>query len=528
MDYGSTGKSGWEGNMESNEVTDPSNKPLMRDYWAKFQKRTFIVIGIGQCSTMIFCFGILEILGITNVGWGMFIVLALASAAVLSGVTFLLVHMIFQPFRDLVKAIVLVSGEPSDSSPPNPNTYMYDRDGFKEILQTIYELAARRDEPSTPTVTLDTAIKTGVDSMKTGLVIMDNERNVVYHNDAAPIRIDSDNNPVFDLVFPEKDSITAWLNKAEETKLTSEKQWTRVSNKLPGDKGRRIFDIAASYHKNSSAETVITFFDRTNVYTPEEDELDFISFAAHELRGPITVIRGYLSVLEDELKPVLQQDQSELMQRLIVASNRLSSYINNILNASQYDRRHFKLHLNEETVRHMYDLISDDMQMRAQAQGRVLVIDIPEDLPTVAADANSIGEVMGNLIDNAIKYSNEGGLIHVVAHPIPGFIEVSVIDRGIGMPSNIIPNLFHKFYRSHRSRETVAGTGIGLYICKAIVSSHGGTITARSVENEGSTFSFTIPIYDTVAEKLKSGNNSNKSLIEHGSGWIRNHSLYRG
>ena len=216
------------------------------------------------------------------------------------------------------------------------------------------------------------------------------------------------------------------------------------------------------------------------------------------------------------------------MQRLTVASNRLTSYINNILNASKFDRRHMKLHLNEEDVHHIYDQIADDMQMRASAQNRVLVVDIPDNLPTVAADPNSVGEVMGNLIDNAIKYSNEGGLVHVTAHAIPGFIEVSVIDRGIGMPANVISNLFHKFYRSHRSRETVAGTGIGLYISKAIVSSHGGTITARSIENEGSTFSFTIPIYDSVAEKLKAGNNSNVSLIEHGSGWIRNHSLFRG
>jgi len=270
------------------------------------------------------------------------------------------------------------------------------------------------------------------------------------------------------------------------------------------------------------------FFDRTDIYTPEEDDLDFISFAAHELRGPITVIRGYLDVLEDELQPVLQQDQAELMKRLIVTANRLSSYVNNILNASRYDRRHMKLRLSEESLKRIYEGVSDDMQLRASAQNRVLVVDIPENLPTVAADANSIGEVLGNLIDNAIKYSNEGGLVHVAARPIPGFVEVSVVDRGIGMPANIMPSLFHKFYRSHRSRETVAGTGIGLYICKAIVSSHGGIITARSIENEGSTFSFTLPIYDTVAQKLKSSHNSNASLIEHGGGWIKNHSLYRG
>jgi signal transduction histidine kinase len=96
------------------------------------------------------------------------------------------------------------------------------------------------------------------------------------------------------------------------------------------------------------------------------------------------------------------------------------------------------------------------------------------------------------------------------------------------MPGNVVSNLFHKFYRSHRSRETVAGTGIGLYICKAIIESHGGKIGVRSIEGQGSTFEFSLPIYARVAEKLQSNNNSSESMIEHGEGWIKNHSMYRG
>ena len=304
--------------------------------------------------------------------------------------------------------------------------------------------------------------------------------------------------------------------------------WTRIANKAPGSHGRRIYDIIASYQKGSRAETVVTFFDRTAAYAPEEDDLDFISFAAHELRGPITVIRGYLDVIEEELRPVFKDDQAELMQRLIVSANRLSSYINNILNAARYDRRHFKVQMTEENIGDIYKLIRDDMQLRAISQNRLLNVDIPDNLPTVAADKNSVGEVLSNLIDNAIKYSNEGGQVVVSARAVSQFIEVTIKDRGIGMPSSVLPNLFHKFYRSHRSRETVAGTGIGLYISKAIVESHGGSIEVRSTESEGSTFTFTLPIYSTVAEKIKASNNSNELLIKHGSGWIRNHSMYRG
>ncbi|MDQ5982175.1 MAG: two-component system, OmpR family, sensor histidine kinase VicK [Patescibacteria group bacterium] len=510
-------------------MAEPFNKPLMRDYWAKYRWRTYVIITTAQAATMFVIIGVMELFGIVHVGWiGLLIATLLASLA-LNLVTVTLVHIIGRPFRDLVQAIVLVAGEPTSASPPNPNHYEYDNDGFKEILQTVYELAAREtkiEQPPAPT--LDATVQAGLANMNTGIVFMDGDMNITYYNEAAPVQPDTDGKPALAVYFPEDDTLEKWLTKTVQNKLTADHQWTRVADRLPGEKDRRIFDIAASYSKKSSAETVIVFLNRTHDYMPEEDDLDFISFAAHELRGPITVIRGYLDVLADELQPVLHNDQSELMERLIVASNRLNSYINNILNAARYDRRHLKLHLSEENVQQIYDQIADDMQMRASTQNRVLVTDIPPTLPTVAADANSIGEVIGNLIDNAIKYSNEGGLIHVVARPTPGFVEVSVTDRGIGMPNNVIANLFHKFYRSHRSRETVAGTGIGLYICKAIVSSHGGSITARSVENEGSTFSFTIPIYDTVADKIKAGNNSNLALIEHGSGWIKNHSMYRG
>jgi signal transduction histidine kinase len=514
--------------MEVNPNEPVVDKPLMRDYWTKFRARTYIIVTAAQCTVILVIMLVLQLTGVVHLDVMWFFTIAFLAAALQNVVTITLVHMVGRPFRDLVSAIVLIAGEPSSVKPPNPNDYIYDQDGFKDILQTVYEMAADKTTPPPVPVAADDFILDGLDNSSTGIIIIDKNEKIVYHNQAAPIRKNTKNEDVLDLIFPDDDTLGSWLEKGVRNKLTSEHIWTRVADKLPGEKDRRIFDLVASYHKNSNAETVLTLFNRTDDYTPEEDDLDFVSFAAHELRGPITVIRGYLDVLTDELGPLMERDQAELMDRLTVASNRLSSYINNILNASRYDRHHLNLHIGEDNMRHVYDLIADDMQLRASAQNRLLVTDIPDTLPTVAADTNAAGEVLSNLIDNAIKYSNEGGLVHVVARAVPGFVEVSVIDRGIGMPTNVLPSLFHKFYRSHRSRETVAGTGIGLYICKAIVSSHGGIITARSVENEGSTFSFTLPIYDTVADKLKAGDNGNKPLTEEGSGWIRNHSLYRG
>jgi len=441
-------------------------------------------------------------------------------------------RFVARPVKDLLAAITHVSGEPTNVTPPNPNEKRYARSGFKNVLQTVYQLAS--DEPLTPapttatpgatvtapTTTPSSLIETALNETICGFVVLNHERKITFSNKAAPVKIDQTGMASLSLMFNATDTLDLWLDECEKTAVHAEHAWTRIADKLPDEENRRLFDVLASYDKGAESEVVITLIDRTAQYSVGEEELDFIAFAAHELRGPITVIRGYLDVLED--------DQSELFHRLTVSANRLSGYINNILNTSRYDRRHLKMHLAETTVDAVYDMIRDDMDLRASAQARMLSIAIPKDLPTIAADATSLSEVFGNLIDNAIKYSNDGGAINVSAALKGEYVEIAIEDHGIGMPGNVVSNLFQKFYRSHRSRETVAGTGIGLYISKAIVESHGGSISVRSEEGKGSTFVVSLPTFQSVAAKLKANDNSNEGLIEQNSGWIKNHSMYRG
>jgi two-component system phosphate regulon sensor histidine kinase PhoR/two-component system sensor histidine kinase VicK len=184
--------------------------------------------------------------------------------------------------------------------------------------------------------------------------------------------------------------------------------------------------------------------------------------------------------------------------------------------------------LSEDTVAGIYETIKDDMALRAIAQNRLLSVNITENLPTIVADRSSMSEVFSNLIDNAIKYSNEGGAVNVTTRVNGNYVDLIVQDHGIGMPDNVVRNLFQKFYRSHRSRETVPGTGIGLYVSKAIVESHGGIIGVQSENGKGSIFTVSIPIYSTVADKLRASHNSNEGLISEGRGWIKNHSMFRG
>lgn len=519
-------------------VNEPQR--LAKDFWPHFNRGVTILIILIQVSFLIAVAALLYFLDLfTNHPIAFASILIIQ--AVLGTITSLIIYQfVARPIRDLLAAIIHVSGEPTAITPPNPNDARFARSGFKQVLQTIYQLASKDTaldsapapvaQPGEvhPVSSPSHLIETALNETICGFVVMNKDRVITYSNKAAPIQVDQNGVASLSLLFNGEDTLAAWLAECEESAVHAEHTWSRVPDKLPDEENRRFFDVIASYDKGAESEVVLTLIDRTQLYNVGEQELDFIAFAAHELRGPITVIRGYLDVLEDELKDVLKDDQHELFRRLTVSANRLSGYINNILNTSRYDRRHLKMHLAETTVASVYDTIRDDMQLRASAQNRLLSVTIPEGLPTIAADPASLSEVFGNLIDNAIKYSNEGGAINVTAAVKGDFVEIAVEDHGIGMPGNVVSNLFQKFYRSHRSRETVAGTGIGLYISKAIVESHGGTISVRSEEGKGSTFIVSLPTFQSVADKLKAGNNSNEGFIEQNSGWIKNHSMYRG
>lgn len=516
---------------------------LVKDFFPKFKRGAiFLIIALQVCILLgiaitLRYFGFFNDNPLAYVG-------TLVAQSVLGVVaSLILFRFVAQPIKNLLAAITHIAGEPTDTTPPNPNETHFIKNGLKPVLQTIYQLAADTPNPLAEgeaqlaknntvgqLVQHDNkaAIETALDATLCGFVIMNSDRKITYANKATPLRVDQNGVQSLELLFNENDTIEKWWDECEESSVRAEHVWPRVPNKLPNEEGRRFFDVIASYNKGTTSEVVITLIDRTSLYSIDEDELDFIAFAAHELRGPITVIRGYLDVLQDELSESLQPDQKELFHRLTVSANRLSGYVNNILNTSRFDRRHLKMHLTKTTVDGVYDTIRDDMQLRASSQTRSLAVNIPEGLPEIAADPASLSEVFANLIDNAIKYSNEGGAINVTATSKGDMVEISIEDHGIGMPSNVVGNLFQKFYRSHRSRETVAGTGIGLYISKAIVESHGGTISVRSEDGHGSTFTVSLPTYQTVADKLKEVNNGNEVLINNEGGWIKNHTMYRG
>jgi signal transduction histidine kinase len=409
----------------------------------------------------------------------------------------------------------------------NANAKQESIDSLTGLVKSIRHLDALTNSKAEPVRAEHEFAQSLLDHLPVGIIALGAKREVIYANAAAPMH---GGGKEINLDFKEHDSLDTWLSQVSEKNISASHWWRRLGQTaIENEESRHFFDCLALYRQggDDSIETILIVIDRSDQYLTDEDELDFMALASHELRGPITVIRGYVDVLKTELEKNLTEDQRAFFERLDVSADRLSTYINNILNVSRFDRRHLQLNLKEETVEKIYSTVSDDLMLRARTQHRLLNIHIPKDLPTIAADRDSLCEVVINLIDNAIKYSSEGGVIVASAKAEGEFVEFSVQDSGIGIPGSLIAHVFDKFYRSHRSRENTVGTGLGLYIAKAIVESHGGSISVRSEDGHGSTFSFTVPTYASVADKLLSSNNSNAQLIKPKE-FIKNHSLYRG
>lgn len=514
------------------DQADTRPRQRIADYYPRLQRRVTAFAVAMQIVTLITLtlllvsqskFTIIEIL----------IYVVMPVAVLQTFMSYIILKYALSPLSILSRAIAHVSNENNDVTPPNVNGTYYERTGIKSMVDTVYALSmkdsAGADRPDKPATTLEftNAI---LSSFPCGVIALDEKRNILYANDKAPVIEDSKGNRSISLMFQGDDTLESWLTNSERNSVSNDHIWSRVQTALPDTENRRICDVIATYHKKGQqgVDTLILTVDRTEHYGRDEEDMDFIALAAHELRGPITVIRGYLDVLSDELHEQLQPDQVELFKRLSVSAARLSSYVSNILNVSRYDRRHLKLNLREDSLSAVYATIADDLALRASTQGRLLSVVIPENLPTIAADRNSLSEVLANLVDNAIKYSNDGGSVEVMAAADGNLVTLSVTDHGIGIPSSVVGHLFSKFYRSHRSRQNVTGTGLGLYISKAIIESHGGKIGVSSSEGHGSTFKFSVPTYASVADKLMKGNNGNEQVIESSNGWIKNHSMFGG
>lgn len=245
---------------------------------------------------------------------------------------------------------------------------------------------------------------------------------------------------------------------------------------------------------NVKRGTVAVFHDISDLKRVETMRRDFVANVSHELRTPVAVIKGYGETLLDGALDESAERSRRFVEVMVSHAERLTSLINDILTLSRLESKDASLTLHPldlcGTVRKAQMLMED----HARTKGIQLTINCPDDLPKVLADQGQLEQVLLNLMDNAIKYTTDGGVVSVHAEQAGERIQISVSDTGIGIPSKDLPRIFERFYRvdEGRSREQ-GGTGLGLSIVKHIVQLHGGEITVASDAGKGSTFTVRLP-----------------------------------
>ncbi len=253
---------------------------------------------------------------------------------------------------------------------------------------------------------------------------------------------------------------------------------------------QKIFQINVSpiYEKDSVSGCLVVIYDITEIRKLETVRRDFVANVSHELKTPLTSIKGFVeTLLEGALDD--KENSRHFLEIIRDHANRLDNLINDLLSLSYMESKEVRLELVEINLKSLTQQILSGFK----AQLAKKTIEVKNELPqglTVTADKDRIEEVLTNLIDNAIKFNKEKGVIKIYAQDSIFIVE----DSGIGIPNKDISRIFERFYRvdKARSRE-LGGTGLGLSIVKHIVELHSGSVGVESTEGLGSKFWFSLP-----------------------------------
>jgi signal transduction histidine kinase len=220
---------------------------------------------------------------------------------------------------------------------------------------------------------------------------------------------------------------------------------------------------------------------------------DFVSTVSHDLRSPLTLMRGYASMLE--LAGELNEQQKSYIKMIVQGVDNMAKLVNNLLDLGRID---FGVGLQVENipVLDIIERVTGSLQLQATQKNISMGVEIPKDLPhAIEADQALLHQALYNLVENALKYTPDSGTVTIGLQCTADTLTFAIQDTGIGIPKSDLPRLFEKFYRG-TNREALAkrGTGLGLAIVKSIAERHGGKVWVDSELGEGSIFYLLVPL----------------------------------
>jgi signal transduction histidine kinase len=239
--------------------------------------------------------------------------------------------------------------------------------------------------------------------------------------------------------------------------------------------------------------TVYALRDITDAHRLDELQAEFIATASHELRTPLAAVYGAAQTLRRHDFALDESGRQRFISLIVDESERLGRIVNQILLANQLEMGRLDVETEAFDARELLERVVEAARTHAPPYIR-LEVAVGEAVPPVAADKDHVRQILVNLVENAIKYSPDGGTIELGVESIDGMALFHVFDQGMGIPDDEQPRVFEKFYRlDPNMTRGIGGTGLGLYICSELVERMGGRIWVESRQGKGSAFYFEIP-----------------------------------
>ncbi|HEY3416337.1 MAG TPA: ATP-binding protein, partial [Armatimonadota bacterium] len=355
-----------------------------------------------------------------------------------------------------------------------------------QLRFTINNLALERAQA----VSMLTSMVDGVlvtDLQGTILLLNDSAREICGHEDKAIV-----GKKLVDMVpSPE---LTDLLQKTIETALPLRHELTFPQT------GDRVFEVhlAPVSLDDMLIGVVIVLYDITQQRKLEQDRTDFVANASHELRTPVASIRAMVETLLDGGR---EDDEltTDFLQTIAGESERLTALLDNLLKISHIESDRRLLNPTDLDLVDLVQHVAGRVLAPTVAKGQQLEMDLPKQLP-VTADRDALVQILVNLLDNARKYTPDGGTISVHVSGGDDVVRLQVSDTGMGIPAADLERVFERFYRVDRARSRAqGGTGLGLAIVKHLVELHGGRIIVESELGVGSSFTVILPQQGSTA-----------------------------
>ncbi len=365
----------------------------------------------------------------------------------------------------------------------------------KRVGLALENIFARQQELGRQIAGRESGTQTILRAMQDGLLVVDKSLRVTLVNQAfrklfglPEISLGA---PLLDVV--REATVDRLIAETLRTGKAMQSELVRADSKTNSERDVEISAVPVKDDAGLTTGAVVLFHDITQLKQTDKVRRDFVANVSHQLRTPLSILRGYIETLLDNPQ-TSDKELSRILRVMERHSKRLGLLVDDLLTLAHLESRSAGLQFSDVQLAELFQSVIRDWEKKLAEKQLKVVVDLSPDARTIRADETRLHEVLYNLLDNALKYSRENGEIRLRAVQRGPEIVLSVTDNGIGISKDDLPRIFERFYRADKARSReLGGTGLGLAIVKHIAQLHGGRVEAESELGKGTTIRVILP-----------------------------------